>query len=97
MLIGGLAVVQVTTPTTEKRRRFGWVKDVNGNPVSRRVLLIDHRTATYIASTVSRASDGYWEIRGLPITIPDYSILEVAIDDTRAYDSPSRCHKSLVV
>lgn len=97
MLIGGLTVVQVTTPKAEKRRRFGWVKDVDGNPVSRIILLINHRTAAYIASTISRASDGYWEIRGLPTTISDYSILEVAIDGTRVYDSPARCYKSLVI
>ena len=97
MLIGGLNVVQITTPTTEKRRRFGWVKDVNGNPISRRVLLIDHRTGLYLGSTTSRASDGYWEIKGLPLGQAEHSILEVAIDDTRAYDSPARCHKSLVV
>ena len=97
MLIGSIYYAQTESYTPSPRRRFGWVKDISGNPISRRVILIDHRTGSYISSTKSRASDGYWEIKGLPTSLPDNSIIEIAIDDTRTYESPARCHKSLVV
>lgn len=91
-----LFVSQQSIPIVESRRRFGWCKDINNNPVSKRVSLFDNGTFTYIASTISHPSDGYWEIRGLPTTIVAYSIMEVAIDDTRTYESVVRDHKSLV-
>lgn len=96
MMLSGLHIVQITTPIVENRRRFGWCEDINNNPAVKRVLLFDNRTTAYISSTISRGSDGYWEIRGLSTEIPDYSIMEVAIDDTRTYESVVRNHKRLV-
>lgn len=97
MMRGGILIEQIAAPLPEKRRRYGWCKDSSNNPLVKRVILYDNRTGVYIASTISRASDGYWEIRGLPVTQPDYSVMEVAVDDTRTYESVVRDHKSLVV
>lgn len=77
-------------------RRFGWCRDAEGNPVAKRVVLIDNLTGSFIGSTLSRASDGYWTITGIRSTELNTFICEIAIDDTMTYESVVRNHKSLV-
>lgn len=83
MMIGGLNIVQITTPTPEKRRLAGIVS-VNSVGASKRVVVHERDTLEYIASTCSNA-DGSWEIRGMPV-MPERSLMVLIIDDAGNFD-----------
>lgn len=84
MILGGLNIVQTTTPTPEKRRLAGLVT-VNSFVASKRVVVKNRGTNEYVASTHSWG-DGSWEIRGMPI-MPERSLVATAHDDTGQYNS----------
>lgn len=94
LTLGGFSAITVGAYTPQARRRFGWCKDVNNQPVAKRVIL--YRNGSYLGSTISRASDGYWEVKGLNPALSASSITEIAVDDTKTYESVVRDHKSLV-
>lgn len=79
-----------------KQKRCGYCKDKDGNPIQKRVILIDQRTGLYIGSCTSHHITGYWEYRNIDITIPDECILEIAVDDTGMYEAVARSFKSRI-
>lgn len=97
MILGGFISKQTATYTPAHRRDYGYCKDISNNPVAKRVLLFNQDTGRYLSSTVSRSSDGFWEIIGLPENTAQQSTTAIAIDDTNSYESVIRSHRSLKV
>ena len=95
MLLNGL-LKDNTPPIFPNQKREGWCQDKNGNPIQKRIILINQLTGQYIGSCISRSSDGYWIYVTIDITIPNNCILEVAIDDTGQYEAVVRSFKSRI-
>lgn len=96
-----LFTAQTTTYTPEKRRIYGYtVIKSTGAPVAKRVIVYnrgsDGITLSYLGSTVSMASTGFWEIKGLPVT-PDDTVVITAFDDTKAFNAEIYDFQSLEV
>lgn len=101
MMIGGLYIVQITTPTPEKRRIYGYTTiKATGAPTSKRILVYgrgsDGIELGYLASTISDASTGFWEIKGLPV-MPDNSLVVTAFDDSKTFNAEIYDFQSLEV
>lgn len=84
MMIGGLFLLQVSSPFLQKRKLAGRVT-VNGAGSSKRVVVQKRGTLEYVASTHSKA-DGTWEIRGMPV-LPEKSLVAIAFDDTGTFNA----------
>lgn len=61
------------------RNKLGGVVKVDGVPAKRYVSVYDRRNFSFIASTISSATTGEWEIIGLP-EYPEETLLVVAMD-----------------
>ena len=101
MILGGLNIVKVTTPVPEKRRIYGYTTiKATGSPTSKRILVYgrgsDGVQLGYVASTVSDASTGFWEIKGLPV-MPDNTLVVTAFDDSKTVNAEIYDFQSLVV
>lgn len=101
MMMGGLYQLQTSSPTPEKRRIYGYTTiKATGAPTKKRVLVYnrgsDGIALGYVASTVSDATTGFWEIRGLP-TMPENNLVVTAFDDAKGYNCESFDFQSLVV
>lgn len=101
MIIGGVVTAQTTTPTPEKRRIYGYTTiKATGSPTSKRILVYgrgsDGVELGYVASTVSDASTGFWEIKGLPV-MPDNTLVVTAFDDSKTFNAEIYDFQSLEV
>lgn len=100
MMIGGLSIVQISTTITEKRRIYGYTTiKATGAPTSKRILVYgrgaDGVELGYVASTISDASTGFWEIKGLPV-MPDNTLVVTAFDDSKTFNAEVYDFQSLV-
>lgn len=82
-LVGGLKILQTKTPIPTKRRLAGITK-VNGSGTPKRAAVFHRETLVYLGSCKS-ASDGTWELEGMP-ELPVEKILVIILDDTRAFE-----------
>lgn len=101
MIIGGVVTAQTTTPTPEKRRIYGYTTiKATGAPAKKRILVYnrgsDDIELGYVASTISDAYTGFWEIRGLPV-VPDNNLVVTAFDDSKAFNAEIYDFQSLEV
>lgn len=101
MMIGGLNIAQTTTPTPEKRRIYGYATiKATGAPAKKRILVYNRGSdgieLGYVASTISDASTGFWEIRGLPV-MPDNNLVVTAFDDSKTFNAEIYDFQSLEV
>lgn len=101
MLIPGMLHLQTAAHTPEKRRIYGYtVIKSTGAPVAKRVIVYnrgsDGIALSYLGSTVSMASTGFWEIKGLPVTHDD-TVVVTAFDDTKAFNAEVYDFQSLEV
>lgn len=70
-MIGGLSVVQVSTPPKKKNMLKGTATIL---PWPKQIMALLRSDMSYVASTMSEASTGEWAIRGLP-EYPDNSLI----------------------
>lgn len=101
MILGGLFVPQITIPIPEKRRIYGYTTiKATGAPAKKRILVYgrgsDGVELEYVASTVSEATTGFWEIRGLPV-MPDNTLVVTAFDDSKTFNAEIFDFQSMVV
>lgn len=72
--------LEVTLPLSISRRhKIGGVVKVDGVPAKRYITVYDRRNFSFIASTLSSAITGEWELIGLP-EYPEETLLVVAMD-----------------
>ena len=101
MMINELSIIPISSIAPEKRRIYGYtIIKATGAPTKKRVLVYnrgsDGIALGYVASTISDATTGFWEIRGLP-TMPENNLVVTAFDDSKAYNCESFDFQSLVV
>lgn len=101
MIIGEIFVSQQSTPVIEKRRIYGYsIIKATSSPTRKRILVYgrgsDGVELGYLASTISDASTGFWEIKGLPV-MPDNTLVVTAFDDSKTFNAEIYDFQSLVV
>lgn len=72
--------------TITRRHRLAGTVTVDGLPAQRYVTVFDRRNYTWVASAISNAVTGAWEITGLP-EYPERALLVVALDTTGNYNA----------
>lgn len=85
MLVDFSTVVLGPLVRTGRHRIAGTVK-VDGLPAKRYVVVIDRRSLSYLAATISDPVSGEWELSGLP-EYPERALLVMALDTTGNYNA----------
>lgn len=70
----------------QDRHILSGVVEVNEVPTKRLIIVFDRLTKTFIASTLSDPTTGFWEIKNIP-EYPERSLFVVAFDDTGEFNS----------
>ena len=68
------------------RHKIGGTVTVDGNPARRYVIAYDRRTMDVIATVISDATTGAWEVAGMP-ELPEQTLLVVALDTEGKYNA----------
>lgn len=75
-----------SAPTRSDRHRLTGTIFVDGSPAQRLVVVVQRSTMVLVASTLSNAATGAWELYGLP-QYDERDLLALALDSSGNYNA----------